>query len=76
MHFTLLQVMIEVSMNVQVQARRPELRVIVASATLEADKLKDFFDARTVRKAGEQTYNEPAIITVPGRTYPVQVAQH
>ena len=50
--------------------------MIVASATLEADKLKDFFDARTVRTGEEQSYNEPAIITVPGRMFPVQVISH
>ncbi|KAJ9138456.1 Helicase associated domain-containing protein [Pleurostoma richardsiae] len=40
--------------------RRPDLKVIVTSATLDADKFSDYF-------------NECPIFTIPGRTFPVEI---
>ena len=40
--------------------RRPDLRIIVTSATLDADKFSDFF-------------NSCPIFSIPGRTFPVEV---
>ncbi|KAL8709962.1 MAG: hypothetical protein Q9220_005412 [cf. Caloplaca sp. 1 TL-2023] len=40
--------------------RRPDLKVIVTSATLDADKFSKYF-------------NECPIFTIPGRTYPVEI---
>ena len=40
--------------------RRPDLRIIVTSATLDADKFSEYF-------------NECPILTIPGRTYPVEI---
>ena len=40
--------------------RRPDLKLIVTSATLDADKFSEFF-------------NQCPIFTIPGRTYPVEV---
>ena len=40
--------------------RRPDLRVIVTSATLDADKFSEYF-------------NKCPIFTIPGRTYPVEI---
>ena len=40
--------------------RRPDLRLIVTSATLDADKFSEYF-------------NKCPIFTIPGRTYPVEV---
>lgn len=40
--------------------RRPDLRIIVTSATLDADKFSDFF-------------NECPIFSIPGRTFPVEI---
>lgn len=40
--------------------RRPDLKVIVTSATLDADKFSEYF-------------NKCPIFTIPGRTYPVEV---
>ncbi|KAK9828606.1 hypothetical protein WJX72_001006 [[Myrmecia] bisecta] len=62
----------------KVQRRRPDLRVIIASATLEAEKLASFFDASTVRgrKAGPvpgTVSKASALLSVEGRTHPVQV---
>ncbi|GMH34493.1 hypothetical protein BSKO_02327 [Bryopsis sp. KO-2023] len=57
----------------KVLSRRPDLRLVIASATLEAEKLKEFFDMRTVKVGNEQQYKEPLIISISGRTHPVQV---
>ncbi|KAK5098387.1 DEAH-box ATP-dependent RNA helicase prp22 [Lithohypha guttulata] len=40
--------------------RRPDLRIIVTSATLDADKFSDFF-------------NQCPIFSIPGRTFPVEI---
>ncbi|MCJ1314241.1 DEAH-box ATP-dependent RNA helicase prp22 [Agyrium rufum] len=40
--------------------RRPDLKVIVTSATLDADKFSEYF-------------NSCPILTIPGRTYPVEI---
>ncbi len=60
----------------KVQRRRPDLRVVVASATLEAERVAAFFDASTVRgaKAGaDDLSKQPAVLSVEGRTHSVQV---
>ena len=44
----------------QLMRRRPDLRVVVASATLEVEKLRAFFD-------------EAPVIEVEGRTHPVEI---
>ncbi|RKP10386.1 P-loop containing nucleoside triphosphate hydrolase protein [Thamnocephalis sphaerospora] len=43
--------------------RRPELRVLVMSATLNVEKFSDFFDACP-------------IFSIPGRVYPVEILHH
>ena len=55
----------------KVQRRRPELRVIIASATLQAEKLADFFYTAVNRK---DTERQPALLSVEGRNYDVQVS--
>jgi ATP-dependent RNA helicase DDX35 len=71
----------------KVQTRRPELRLIISSATLEVEKLRAFFDTSTSRGAaaaaaaaaagggggGNTPSRAPAVIAVEGRQYPVQV---
>ncbi|BDA45458.1 probable ATP-dependent RNA helicase DHX35 [Coccomyxa sp. Obi] len=60
----------------KVQRRRPDLRVIIASATLEAERVAAFFDASTVRgaKAGaDDLSKQPALLSVEGRTHSVQI---
>ncbi|KAH7040756.1 P-loop containing nucleoside triphosphate hydrolase protein [Microdochium trichocladiopsis] len=48
--------------------RRPELRIIISSATLQADEFLRFF------ADGDATGSQPgAIITLEGRTYPIDV---
>ena len=54
----------------KVRRRRPDLRIIVASATLQARRIADFFDTST---SSSDAYNKPALLTVEGRAHNVQV---
>ncbi|KAL0047023.1 hypothetical protein WJX82_004418 [Trebouxia sp. C0006] len=59
----------------KVQCQRPDLRIIISSATLQADKIAAFFDTATVKGKGlgaEGIAKSPAIMSVEGRTHPVQ----
>ncbi|GJY22960.1 probable pre-mRNA-splicing factor ATP-dependent RNA helicase DEAH9 isoform X1 [Tanacetum coccineum] len=61
----------------KIQRRRPELRLIIASATIEAKSMAEFFHTRKRRPQlegedhGPQT--EPAILSVEGRGFNVQI---
>jgi ATP-dependent RNA helicase DDX35 len=62
----------------KVQRQRPDLRVIISSATLQADKIAAFFDTATVKGkslGAEGISKSPAIMSVEGRTHPVQVLE-
>jgi ATP-dependent RNA helicase DDX35 len=62
----------------KVQRQRPDLRVIISSATLQADKIAAFFDTATVKGKGlgaEGISKSPAIMSVEGRTHAVQVLE-
>lgn len=50
---------------------RPDLRVIIASATLQAQKVADFFSLEEDTAAGRRS--EAALLSVEGRAYDVQV---
>ena len=62
----------------QVQKARPDLRVIISSATMEAEALASYFDARTDRRKqaavplGDVSH-APAVLSVEGRTHDVKV---
>ena len=62
----------------QVQKARPDLRVVISSATLEAGALASYFDARTDRRqqaavpVGDVS-RAPALLSVEGRTHDVKV---
>ncbi len=70
-------------LSLQVQRRRPDLRIIVSSATLEVERLTAFFDTSTTRgsrrtvaaEAGGLPSRAPIVLGVEGRTHPVQVSQ-
>nr|XP_039250011.1 probable ATP-dependent RNA helicase DHX35 [Styela clava] len=51
----------------KIQKRRPELRLIVASATIDAEKFFDFFNVKD-----EQENDSCAILSVEGRVHPVE----
>ncbi|KAF5177538.1 RNA helicase, ATP-dependent DEAH box [Thalictrum thalictroides] len=61
----------------KIQRRRPDLRLIISSATIEARTMSSFFDTggRMHRKAGDELEprKEPAILSVEGRGFIVQI---
>ncbi|XP_030831683.1 probable ATP-dependent RNA helicase DHX35 [Strongylocentrotus purpuratus] len=54
----------------KIQRKRPELRIIIASATLDAESFRNFFNQNSSKDKTEDT---AAILTVEGRTYPVDI---
>jgi ATP-dependent RNA helicase DDX35 len=70
----------------KVQKRRPHLRLIISSATLEVDRLVSFFDTSGGRRSaaaaaaaaaaagGGVPSKKPAVLGITGRVYPVQVS--
>ncbi|XP_043382922.1 probable ATP-dependent RNA helicase DHX35 isoform X4 [Chelonia mydas] len=54
----------------KIQKKRGELRVIVASATLDAEKFRDFFNQNETNDPSKDT---SMILTVEGRTFPVDI---
>ncbi|KAL9671491.1 hypothetical protein QQ045_009059 [Rhodiola kirilowii] len=60
----------------KIQKRRPDLRIVISSATIEAKTMADFFRIRRRRGSGNEDQGpnkEPAILSVEGRGYNVQV---
>ncbi|XP_020595879.1 probable pre-mRNA-splicing factor ATP-dependent RNA helicase DEAH9 isoform X3 [Phalaenopsis equestris] len=61
----------------KVQRRRPELRLIISSATIEAESMSKFFrtrkknDGHATEESGLKT--EPSILSVEGKGYPVEI---
>jgi ATP-dependent RNA helicase DDX35 len=67
----------------KVQRRRPALRLIIASATLEAEALAAYFDTRAVRTPAppsglrpslEAPCQQPAVLSIEGRMFSVAVS--
>ncbi len=54
----------------RVQKKRKDLRLIVSSATLDAEAMKDFFEANTTN---DPTLDTAAILSIEGRTFPVGI---
>nr|XP_013802477.1 PREDICTED: probable ATP-dependent RNA helicase DHX35 [Apteryx mantelli mantelli] len=54
----------------KVQKKRGDLRLIVASATLDAEKFRDFFNQNETNDPSKDT---SVILTVEGRTFPVDI---
>ena len=50
--------------------KRPDLRLVISSATLNAQEFKDFFE---MRKMLNKKADTATILSVEGRTYPVEV---
>lgn len=51
----------------KIKKKRPELRIIVSSATLQAEEIASFF------KTEENISNETRIISIEGRSFPVDI---
>lgn len=54
----------------KIRKRRPELRIIVSSATLEAERFADFFTDKDRESSEEQ---QCRIVSIEGRTHPVDI---
>ncbi|KAG8816906.1 hypothetical protein FRC19_011718 [Serendipita sp. 401] len=52
----------------KIRQKRPELRLIISSATLDASKFLDYFTSSPAQPF------EATVVNVPGRMYPVEVA--
>ncbi|KAH7544924.1 hypothetical protein FEM48_Zijuj01G0037500 [Ziziphus jujuba var. spinosa] len=61
----------------KIQRRRPELRLIISSATIEAKSMSEFFQNSKKHRGIEGevvgTITEPAILSVEGRGFSVQI---
>lgn len=53
--------------------RRPELRIIISSATLQAEEFLEFFTRRSETHAQDNPQVTGAIISIEGRTYPIDI---
>lgn len=54
----------------KIQKKRPELRIIVASATLDAERVFEFFNRNQTTDRSKDTV---AALSVEGRTFPVEI---
>lgn len=59
-----------VSLMHRVQRKRKDLRLVVSSATLDAEEMKQFFETNTTDDTNQDT---AAIISIEGRTFPVGI---
>ena len=59
----------------KIKKKRPELRIIVSSATLEAESVADFFsdDSTTAESKDAQETGQCRILSIEGRTHPVDI---
>lgn len=53
----------------RIRRKRPELRIIVSSATMDANYFLDYFTS-----GSPSSSNEAVIVSLEGRMYPVQIA--
>ncbi|XP_064610368.1 probable ATP-dependent RNA helicase DHX35 [Liolophura sinensis] len=54
----------------KIQKKRADLRIIITSATLDAEEVRDFFNTNETNDPSKDT---AAILTVEGRTFPVDI---
>ncbi|PHT34994.1 putative ATP-dependent RNA helicase DHX35 [Capsicum baccatum] len=57
----------------KIQRRRPELRTIISSATIEAKSMAAFFNTRRRCEQEQGPIKEPAILSVEGRGFNVEI---
>lgn len=56
---------------VRVRRRRPELRLIISSATIDATNLLDYFNSDVF---SDEQITQASVLSLEGRTYPVEVS--
>lgn len=54
----------------KIQRKRPDLRLIISSATLDAESFKEFFNTNAT---ADSRLDTAAILSIEGRTYPVDI---
>ena len=60
----------------KIRKKRPELRIIISSATLQAEDFRNFFAEtrdETLSGNGKETGDIASIISLEGRTYPIDI---
>lgn len=59
----------------KIRKKRPDLRIIISSATLQAEDFRDFFSesAEETTSDGKQKGDISSIISLEGRTYPIDI---
>ncbi|KAK4189976.1 P-loop containing nucleoside triphosphate hydrolase protein [Podospora australis] len=57
----------------KIRRRRPELRIIISSATLQAEEFRDFFSESKEDPSPNGKENIASIISLEGRTYPIDI---
>ncbi|KAL8288088.1 hypothetical protein RB597_000263 [Gaeumannomyces tritici] len=59
----------------KIRKRRPELRIIVSSATLQAEAFLDFFSGTAAESSGKEKNDGKVgtIVSLEGRTYPIDI---
>lgn len=62
--------MINHYLNFRIQKRRPELRLIISSATLDAEAFYEFFNTNTTNDSSKDNVS---IISLEGRMFPVDI---
>jgi ATP-dependent RNA helicase DDX35 len=56
--------------SIRVQKQRPELRIIISSATMDADAFVKFFNTN---QTGNEKYDDAVAISLEGRMHPVDI---
>ncbi|KAG3186784.1 putative pre-mRNA-splicing factor ATP-dependent RNA helicase [Phytophthora cactorum] len=57
----------------QVMKRRPEFRVLITSATLDAERFAEFFGEPVEKKSKKHKIKPCPIVKIPGRVFPVDI---
>lgn len=59
----------------KIRKRRPELRIIISSATLQAEAFLGFFSGTAAEGSGKETNDAKvgSIVSLEGRTYPIDI---
>lgn len=58
----------------KIRRRRPELRIIISSATMDADALAEYFRTPASASGSSKGEDDVGIVHVEGRTFPVDIA--
>jgi ATP-dependent RNA helicase DDX35 len=58
----------------KIRKKRPDLRIIISSATLQAEEFRDFFsEPKEETPNGKEDEADASIVSLEGRTYPIDI---